>query len=91
VSHDHPSPGDPSYDGFRISELWAWTQVDPADNQEGIITLSTKAGPMPMIASDRVRLADLEWYAHMVANEIGREVTLRRFTSAEVVKSIVPG
>jgi hypothetical protein len=88
--HDHASPGDPSYDGFRISELWAWTQVDPKDNQEGIITLASPAGPMPMIASDRVRLADLEWYAHMVANEIGREVRLRRFTLAEDVKTIAP-
>jgi hypothetical protein len=87
----HPAPGDPSYDGFRISELWAWTQVDPADNQEGIIAVNSKQGPLPLIASDRVRLADLELFAQMVANQTGREVRLTRFTLAETVRTLPPG
>jgi hypothetical protein len=88
TDHDHAEPGDPSYDGFRISELWAWTQVDSKDNQEGIITLHTKQGPMPLIASDRVRLNDLRMYARMVAKSNGRPVTLRRFVFAEDVETV---
>lgn len=80
-------PGDPRYDGFRISELWAFTQVDPIDNQEGIITLSSPAGPLPMIASDRVRMDAFKPYAQMVAKQIGRPVILRRFTLAEDVET----
>lgn len=87
---DHPAPGDPRYDGFRISELWAWCQVDPRDDQEGIITLETRHGPMPLIASDRVRLRDLRLYARMVATSTGRPVRLRRFTFAEDVETVEP-
>lgn len=76
-------PGDPRYDGFRITEIWAWTQVDPKDNQEGIITFDSPLGPMPMIASDRVRMSQFRLYAQMVANQIGREVKLRHFVASE--------
>lgn len=80
-------PGDPRYDGFRISELWAWTQID-VDDQEGIITLDSPQGPMPMIASDRVRLKQFRVYARMIAKATGRPVRLRRFVFAEDVETV---
>lgn len=84
---NHPHAGDPEYAGFRISELWAYTQID-TDDQEGIITLHTPEGPMPLIASDRIRLGDIKLYARMVAKSTGRPVRLRRFTFAEDVDTI---
>lgn len=83
MSHDHPAAGDPSYAGFRIRQLWAWTQVD-VDDQEGIIGM---LGPdrtwMPLIASDQVRLDDLRPYAERVARETGRPVRLRTFAATD--------
>lgn len=74
-----PQAGDPRYDGFRISALWAWTTVDPTDNQEGLITISTPDGLLPLVASDRVRIDQYRLYARMFARSLGRPVTLRRF------------
>lgn len=89
MSHDHPQAGDEAYAGFRIQEIWAYTQVD-TDDQEGIITLQTPNGPVPLIASDRVRLGDYKLYARMVANSTGRAVRLRRFTFTEDVDTLEP-
>lgn len=88
--HDHPAPGDPSYDGFRITQLWAWTQVDPADNQEGIVGTLMGRNWMPLIASDRVRLDDLRPIARDMARTTGRAVRLRRFVAAEDVEVVDP-
>lgn len=75
----HAPPGDPSYDGFRISKLWAWTSIDPVDDQEGILGFRAPAGMTPMIASDRVRLDSLRPYAQVMADQLGVEVRLREF------------
>jgi hypothetical protein len=86
MSHDHPSAGDPEYDGFRITSVWAFTLVDPRDNQEGIPAV----GNMPLIASDRVRLDDLTPYAQSIADALGVEVKLRRFEFSEDVAVLTP-
>lgn len=52
----HAHPGDPSYGGFRAEELWIFTRVDPADDQEGILMSSIMG---PLIATDEVRLNEL--------------------------------
>lgn len=49
--------GDESYRGFRITELWAVVAVDPEDDQEGICSIPTPGGAMPLVGSDRNRLA----------------------------------
>lgn len=86
TTHDHAAPGDPSYDGFRIGDIWAWTMVDPADNQEGIIGFRN----MPLIASDRVRLDDLAAYAQMMADTLGKPATLKRFRFVEDEITLTP-
>ena len=80
---DQPAAGDPRYDGFRIASVWAFTVVDPADDQEGLITLASPSGPMPMIASDRVRLDRMRPVAAIVARQLGRPVTLRKFVPSD--------
>jgi hypothetical protein len=49
--------GHPSYDGFRITELWIVTLVDPVDDQEGIMYESSTG---PLMATDRRRLEFLQ-------------------------------
>lgn len=78
------SPSDPRYDGFRITTLWAWTAVDPADDQEGIVGLPQPAGgALPMIASDRVALDRLRPLAELIANVNRTTLYLRRFGAGE--------
>lgn len=85
MSHlDPPQAGDPRYDGFRIEALWAWTTVDPQDDQEGIITIAGAGGaPLPLIASDRVRVDEFRLYAQVIAGQLGQPVSLRRFIPAD--------
>jgi hypothetical protein len=77
--------GDPEYDGFRIEALWAWTVVDPADNQEGIPGVPAPGGGvMPLVASDRVRLEELRPIAQQFADMLKSPVRLRRFVPGDV-------
>ena len=77
--------------GFRISSLWAWTTVDPADDDEGIIGIQTPAGWLPLIASDQVRLDQYRGYAEATAKASGQDVTLRRFEFSEELDRIPGG
>lgn len=82
---------DPRYDGFRISTLWAWTVVDPTDNQEGIAAFRAADGTfMPLIGSDRVRIDDLRGYAQAAADLNGTPARLRMFTGGEVLEELEP-
>jgi hypothetical protein len=83
--------GDPSYAGFRIKELWAYTQVDPNDDQEGVIAIHGPDGPMPLVASDRVRVEEFEPIARDFANQLGRPVRLRYYKLSKTEKTFQPG
>lgn len=72
----------------RIEEIWAYTQVDPRDNNEGVIALETKHGPLPMIAADKERLDDLRPYAMEMAVRTGRPVNVTKFSVREDVEVI---
>ncbi len=82
--------------GDRITELWAWIQVDPADDCEGIPALHAPHPvdghlmAMPMIGSDRERMMSLKQYAHQFAKISGRPIQLRKFTVMEVVEEVKP-
>lgn len=77
------------YAGFRISSLWAWTMIGD-DDEEGLPTMIDDGVPMPMIASDRVRLDALRPLAAELARASGRPIRLRRFDFAEDVEAIEP-
>lgn len=70
--------GHPVYDGFRITELWAIVQVDPADDQEGI--LYSQDGPL--LAADTRRLEYLE-SVMIHAQVAGHKVALKHFKLVE--------
>ena len=77
------------YKGFRISELWAWTQVGD-DDEEGIIAFQNGGAWVPCIASDRVRLDSLRDFAQRTANMLGHSVKLRRFVFIEDIEELTP-
>jgi hypothetical protein len=82
--------GDPRYDGFRITELWAWTFIDPSDDQEGIATLLHRDNVLPLIGSDRRRIESFRGYAQRLANDLGIQITLVKFTTREKVETLDP-
>ena len=86
-----PRAGDESYRGFRMTSLWAYTQVDPVDDQEGIIAFLGHDGSLhPLIASDRVAMDSLRPIAETTARSTGRPVTLSRFSVRENLETIEP-
>lgn len=82
-------PGDPRYDGFRITQVFAWCIVD-SDDQEGIPAFRGPQGPMPMVAADRQRMQSLRPIAEHIASTHGRRVVLKRFVLTEEVEVIDP-
>jgi hypothetical protein len=69
------------YAGFRITELWCFSQVDPDDDEEGIIGIQLDGRDMlPLVASDKVRADEYRAIAQQWANKSGRRVLERHFT-----------
>lgn len=79
-----------SYAGFRIESLWAFTVVGD-DDEEGIIGIR---GPnnttLPMICSDRVRLAEYRALAESYAIDLQMPVRLSKFSVREDVEVFGP-
>jgi hypothetical protein len=76
--------------GFRIEKLWAFVAVDPADTNEGIVAMENRGITMPLIASDRVRLAELRPYAQRVATQLGVVVKLVEFAGRLELETLHP-
>lgn len=76
------------YRGFRVTEMHAIMAVDPQDDSEGIPAFMTPDGPMPMIASDRVRLGLLIEMAQQVADARKMNFKIVKFSVREDVGEI---
>lgn len=88
---DRIYPGDPRYDGFRVTALFAFLQVDPADDQEGSPTMSFGPGVVgPMMGTDTRRIEDLYPLAQEYARATGRRIRVVRSTGLEEVKVFEP-
>jgi hypothetical protein len=77
------------YRGFRITELHAIVAVGD-DDEEGIPAVFTPGGALPLIAADPVRLDQIKAAAQLVADDIGRDFKIVRFSVREdigVIKS----
>jgi hypothetical protein len=86
--NDQIEAGDPRYDGFRVTECFAFLQIDPADNQEGTPTLLIDAGLMaPMLSFDRRHMESLRPIAQDYARQTGRRIRLVRFTQLEEIEA----
>ena len=66
---------------------WAYLKVD-TDNTEGVIAVMTADMPMPLVGADLARAASLRPHAQLVADNIGRSVTVTHF-SARIDKGTV--
>lgn len=75
------------YRGFRITEIHAITGIGD-DDEEGIPAVFSEDGPVPMIASDRVRLELLTKMAQQLADETGRSFKIVKFSVREDIGEI---
>lgn len=77
-------------EGFRVTELWAFTAVDPKDGDEGVVAFISDIGPVPMIGADEERVRSLRPMAVQIANARGIEIKLVKFAMVEVIETIGP-
>ena len=75
---------------LRIDEMYAFIQLDPLDNTEGIIAFLTSEGWMPMVGADMGRVRSLRERAQEVADQTGRPVQLVKFSTREELEMIRP-
>lgn len=78
----------PKNEIVNISELWAFLSVDKSDNTEGVISMVTEAGAMPLIAADAARLIALEPRVEKIVRDTGITVRLVKFTKREHIRTI---
>jgi hypothetical protein len=75
--------------GFRINEIHAFLTVDQDDNEEGIVTMQSAKGKIPLVSSGNyIRLAQLKSIAEEIAKQEGKEIKLVRFTVREEIETI---
>lgn len=77
------------YRGFRITELHAICGIGD-DDEEGIPAFFSGDGPVPLIASDRVRLDHLKAMAQQIADATGKTFKVVRFSVRSDVGEIRP-
>jgi hypothetical protein len=75
---------------LRIDEMYAFTQLDPLDNTEGVIAFLADSGWIPMVGADMTRVENLRPMAQRVANETGQPVRLLRFSVREEIEVLKP-
>jgi hypothetical protein len=75
---------------LRIDEMFAFIQLDPKDNTEGVIAYLSDVGWMPMVGADMDRVEYLRPLAQNVADDTGRPVQLVRFTNREEMELLRP-
>ncbi len=74
----------------KIDEMFAYIQLDPLDNTEGVIAYLTEQGWMPMVGADMERAQYLRPMAQEIADGTGRPVQLIRFTNREELEMLRP-
>ncbi len=73
----------------RINELFAFVVID-ADGTEGVPAFESNGVLHPMVGADLARAEALLPMARRAARELGRPVTLLRFTVREQLRVIPP-
>lgn len=86
-SDDDPVILDTGGVGFRIDAIWAFLTVHD-DGDEGLISMPTAIGHMPLIGADRTRVESLRPHAEMVAKATKKPVRLVRFDTRTVEETL---
>lgn len=68
---------------LKIDAIWAFLSVDNDTGNEGVITMRSVNGLMPMVAADEERLESMRPIAAMVAKNSGIKVRLVKFSVRE--------
>lgn len=87
---DLHDPDGEEYRGFRIKEMHAIVAVDPGNDSEGIPAYMTPAGPIPLIATDRVRLDEIVAMAQQVSDGTRMTFKIVKFIGREDIGEIKP-
>lgn len=74
----------------KIVELYAYVVADSGPDDEGVPTLWSGVGYLPMMGADRARADDLRAHAVAIAEQLGKPVKLIRSTGIELVETIEP-
>ncbi len=70
----------------RIESIYAFLSVDKEEGNEGVVGAAFRGGsPMPLLAADERRLADLMPVAERIAEQTGTQIKLVRFTAREEI------
>lgn len=77
---------------LRIESMYAFIQLDPKDDTEGIIAFYSGLDGtwMPMVGADMERVEQLRPMAQQTANATNTSVQLVRFTTREEIEEISP-
>lgn len=75
--------------GFQIGTLWAYLAVHD-DQDEGVISMPTVIGHMPLIGADRTRVESLRPHAEKIARATRKQVRLVRFDNRTVEETLEP-
>lgn len=68
----------------RMTEVWAWTVIDPLTDTEGIIAVTLPGGrSVPMVGATRSLIEKFYPFVQQVAREMETEPILRHFVQAE--------
>lgn len=67
----------------KIDEILAYIAKDPSDGTEGIISVISESGPLPMVGADREKMLFHRPLALEIAKKKGIKVTLLRFSKRE--------
>lgn len=76
---------------LRIETVYAFVALDPADNTEGVIAVTTPGQMMmPLIGADLEMVEKLRPIAKATAQTTGATVTLLHFTTRTEIEVIEP-
>ena len=77
---------------LRIDSMYAFIQLDPADNTEGVIAFLDPVSHMwmPAVGADMERVEQVRSIAELTAKSTGHPVQLVHFTHREEIEVIEP-
>jgi hypothetical protein len=78
---------EPDYRGFRIKDIHAIVAIGD-DDEEGIPAIYTPDGPAPLIAADPRRLKQIIEMGQAIANDMGKNFKVVRFSVREDIGEI---
>lgn len=85
IEHPGPVPGQ----GDRITEIWAWTCIDPLTDTEGIVSLKSPQA-IPLIASNETTARKAAPFVKELARQMEAPIRLRRFVPDAVAMTVDP-